>query len=66
VRLAGEIARVTEEVRALGPLDWPAGDIVDVDGVNLDAAWEATGGDESGPPEVPGGANPDHAVEALQ
>jgi F420-non-reducing hydrogenase iron-sulfur subunit len=24
VRLANEIARVTEEVRALGPLDWPA------------------------------------------
>ena len=25
VRLANEIARVTEEVRALGPLNWPAG-----------------------------------------
>ncbi len=61
VRLAGEIARVTEEVRALGPLDWPAGDIVDIEGVNLDAAWEATGGDEGGPPEVPGGV-PDHAA----
>ena len=78
VRLAGEIARITEEVRALGPLDWPAGDIVDIDGVNLDAAWEATSdpdgslsGDEGGPPEAPGGVNPDHAaashpaVEAL-
>jgi len=69
VRLAGEIARITEEVRALGPLDWPAGDIVDIDGVNLDAAWEATSdpdgslsGDEGGPPEAPGGVNPDHAA----
>ena len=26
VRLAAEIARVTEEVRALGPLNWPNGD----------------------------------------
>jgi len=65
VRLAGEIARVTEEVRALGPLGWPAGDIVDIDGVNLDAAWEATGGDEGGPPESPGGVNPDHAAAEL-
>jgi len=62
VRLAGEIARVTEEVRALGPLNWPAGDIVDIDGVSLDAAWEATGGDAGGPPEAPGGVNPDHAA----
>jgi F420-non-reducing hydrogenase iron-sulfur subunit len=62
VRLAGEIARVTEEVRALGPLNWPAGDMVDIDGVNLDAAWEATGGDAGGPPEAPGGVNPDHAA----
>ena len=66
VRLAGEIARITEEVRALGPLDWPAGDIVDIDGVSLDAAWEATGGDEGGAPETPDGANPDHAVEAAR
>ena len=66
VRLAGEIARITEEVRALGPLDWPAGDIVDIDGVSLDAAWEATGGDEGGAPETPDGANPDHAVEAAK
>lgn len=71
VRLAGEIARVTEEVRALGPLDWPAGDlarrsIVDIDGVSLDTAWEATGGDAGGPPETAGGINPDHAAEAAQ
>jgi F420-non-reducing hydrogenase iron-sulfur subunit len=61
VRLAGEIARITEEVRALGPLDWPAGDL-DSDGVDLDAAWEATGGDADGPPATPGGVNPDHAA----
>ena len=72
VRLAGEIARITEEVRALGPLDWPAGEIVDIDGVDLDAAWEATGGDPDaspgdadGPPASPGGANPDHAAGPL-
>ena len=74
--ISGEVIVVdcasgAEEVRALGPLGWPAGDIVDIDGVNLDAAWEATGGDEGGPPEAPGGVNPDHAaashpaVEAL-
>jgi len=59
------------EVRALGPLDWPAGDlarrsIVDIDGVSLDTAWEATGGDAGGPPETAGGINPDHAAEAAQ
>ena len=62
VRLANEIARVTEEVRALGPLNWPAGH---VDGVTLDKAWEATGGDPGGPPATPGGANPQHAAAAL-
>jgi hypothetical protein len=62
VRLAGEIGRVTEEVRALGPLNWPAGDILDIDGGDLDAAWEATGGDADGPPATPGGANPEHAA----
>jgi F420-non-reducing hydrogenase iron-sulfur subunit len=63
VRLAGEIARVTEEVRAIGPLNWPVGEIVDMDAIDLEKAWEATGGDADGPPEIPGGANPDHAVE---
>jgi F420-non-reducing hydrogenase iron-sulfur subunit len=69
VRLAGEIARVTEEVRAIGPLNWPAGDIVDVEGVDLEKAWEATGGDPDaspsdadGPPEAAGDVNPDHAA----
>ncbi len=71
VRLAGEIARVTEEVRAIGPLDWPVGQIVDVDEVDLEKAWEATGGDAGGPPEAPGGENPDHdagtpAAEAVR
>jgi F420-non-reducing hydrogenase iron-sulfur subunit len=66
VRLASEIARVTEEVRALGPLNWPAANIVDIDSVNLDTAWEATGGDAGGPPEAPGGVNPDHAMEAAR
>jgi F420-non-reducing hydrogenase iron-sulfur subunit len=63
VRLANEIARVTEEVRALGPLNWPAGS---VDGADLDAAWEATGGDPGGPPDDPGGPNPSHAAEVAK
>jgi F420-non-reducing hydrogenase iron-sulfur subunit len=62
VRLANEIARVTEEVRALGPLNWPAGDLVEMDGVSLEGAWEATGGDAGGPPAEPGGVNPEHAM----
>jgi len=66
VRLAGEIARVTEEVRALGPLGWPVGNLVDIDDVDLDAAWQATGGDAGGPPPAPGGVNPDHAAETAQ
>jgi F420-non-reducing hydrogenase iron-sulfur subunit len=66
VRLAGEINRVTDEVRALGPLNWPAGNIVDLDGVDLDAAWEATGGDAGGPPETPGGVNPQHAAATAE
>jgi len=64
VRLANEITRVTEEVRALGPLDWPANKVPNNDGVSLDAAWEATGGDAGGPTDSPGGPNPDHALEA--
>jgi F420-non-reducing hydrogenase iron-sulfur subunit len=64
VRLAGEIARVTEEVRAVGPLNWPVGQIVDMDAVDLEKAWEATGGDADGPPEMPGGTNPEHAAAA--
>ena len=66
VRLAGEINRVTDEVRELGPLNWPAGNLVDLDGADLDAAWEATGGDAGGPPETPGGANPQHAAGAAR
>jgi F420-non-reducing hydrogenase iron-sulfur subunit len=66
VRLAGEIARMTEEVRAIGPLNWPAGEIVDIDGADLESAWEATGGDAGGPPETPGGLNPEHGVEAAR
>jgi F420-non-reducing hydrogenase iron-sulfur subunit len=66
VRLASEIARVTEEVRALGPLNWPAGNIVDIDSVNLDAAWEATGGDAGGPPAMPDGVDPEHEAEVAQ
>jgi len=30
--------------------------------VDLEAAWEATGGDAGGPPETAGGVNPDHAT----
>jgi F420-non-reducing hydrogenase iron-sulfur subunit len=65
VRLAGEINRVTDEVRALGPLNWPAADIVDIEGVDLEKAWEATGGDAGGPPEMAGGANPEHAAASA-
>jgi F420-non-reducing hydrogenase iron-sulfur subunit len=64
VRLAGEIGRITEEVRALGPLGWPAAGLVDVDDVDLDRAWEATGGDAGGPPAEPGGEGPEHAAAA--
>jgi len=65
VRLAGEIARVTEEVRALGPLNWPAttSQLAEID---LENAWEATGGDAGGPPAEPGGVNPQHAAEAKR
>ena len=66
VRLANEIARVTEEVRALGPLDWPSGELSDLEEVELDKAWEATGGDPGGPPTQPGGVNPEHATEAKR
>ena len=66
VRLANEIARVTEEVRALGPLNWPARDQTGLDGVALDSAWEATGGDPGGPPAAPGGKNPKHGREAKR
>ena len=66
VRLAGEIARVTEEVRALGPLNWPADRVVEMESVDLDKAWEATGGDAGGPPATPGGANPEHEAEAMR
>jgi F420-non-reducing hydrogenase iron-sulfur subunit len=65
VRLAYEIVTMTEEIRDLGPLNWPAGDIVDIEGVDLDKAWEATGGDAGGPPETPGGTNPEHAAQAA-
>ncbi len=60
VRLANEIARITEEVRALGPLDWPARDTTGLDDVELDTAWQATGGDPGGPPKSPRGKNGGH------
>jgi F420-non-reducing hydrogenase iron-sulfur subunit len=65
VRLALEIVRVTEEVRDLGPLNWPAttSQLAEID---LENAWEATGGDAGGPPAEPGGVNPQHAVEAKR
>jgi F420-non-reducing hydrogenase iron-sulfur subunit len=66
VRLANEIARVTEEVRALGPLNWPARNAAGLDDVALDTAWEATGGDPGGPPTTPGGANPEHGRKAKR
>jgi F420-non-reducing hydrogenase iron-sulfur subunit len=64
VRLANEIARVTEEVRALGPLNWPAGDLVDLGAADLDKAWQATGGEAGGPPATPGGTSSEAAAEA--
>jgi F420-non-reducing hydrogenase iron-sulfur subunit len=71
VRLAYEIVTMTEEIRDLGPLNWPTGDlarrsIVDIESVDLEHAWEATGGDAGGPPETPGGANPQHAAESAE
>ena len=66
VRLAGEIARVTEEVRDLGPLNWPAASIVDLDAADLEHAWEATGGDPGGPPATAGGVNPEHGVAPAE
>jgi F420-non-reducing hydrogenase iron-sulfur subunit len=66
VRLAGEIARVTEEVRALGPLNWPAPNVAGLDTVSLDGAWAATGGDPTGPPDSAGGKNPEHGTEAKR
>ena len=66
VRLAGEIARITEEVRALGPLNWPKRDTEGLDDMSLDTAWQATGGDPGGPPAKPGGKNPRHGAEAKR
>jgi F420-non-reducing hydrogenase iron-sulfur subunit len=63
-QLALKIVTFTEEIRALGPLNWPAGDLVDLDDVSLEMAWQATGGDASGPPEIPGGVSPEHAEVA--
>ena len=56
VHLAAEIARVTDEVRALGPLDWPTDAAADA-GIDLDSAWEATGGTEAD--LAPAGADPE-------
>jgi len=66
VRLANEIARVTEEVRALGPLNWPTRDHTGLDDVTLDSAWEATGGDPAGPPPEPAGASRKRGAEAKR
>jgi len=66
VRLAGEIARVTDEVRALGPLNWPAGNMVDLDAFDLDTAWEATGGDAGERPATPDEADPAPAAEVAR
>jgi F420-non-reducing hydrogenase iron-sulfur subunit len=65
VRLANEIARITEEVRALGPLSWPAGDVVELGAVDLERAWEATGGAPAAP-AAPGGENPEHAADVTR
>jgi F420-non-reducing hydrogenase iron-sulfur subunit len=64
VRLANEIARITEEVRALGPLNWPAGKLVDLDAADLEEAWQATGGEAGRPPAGPGGPSPEAVLEA--
>jgi F420-non-reducing hydrogenase iron-sulfur subunit len=62
VRLANEIARVTEEVRALGPLNWPAGSLTDLDLGELDEELEPVG-DDHGHAPAPVQARPDEAVE---
>jgi F420-non-reducing hydrogenase iron-sulfur subunit len=50
VRLANEISRVTEEVRALGPLNWPDGRLADLDLGELDGQLEAGDDDHGGAP----------------
>lgn len=50
-QLALKIVNFTEEIRELGPLNWPAGDLVDLEGVQLEDAWAATGGDDETPAE---------------
>jgi F420-non-reducing hydrogenase iron-sulfur subunit len=57
-QLALKIVNFTEEIRELGPLNWPAS--TGTDGLSLEHAWEATGGDPAGPPEAPGGTSPEH------
>jgi F420-non-reducing hydrogenase iron-sulfur subunit len=41
VRLAAEIARVTEEVRALGPLHWPTSQIAETESAKLETVKAA-------------------------
>jgi F420-non-reducing hydrogenase iron-sulfur subunit len=50
VRLANEITRVTEEVRALGPLNWQAPGLDGLDLDELDEELEPTGGDHGHAP----------------
>jgi F420-non-reducing hydrogenase iron-sulfur subunit len=64
-QLAQKIADFTAEIRELGPLDWPAPPVEELDGVSLEQAWEATGGEAGGPPEEPGGVNPEHGAAAA-
>jgi F420-non-reducing hydrogenase iron-sulfur subunit len=64
VRLANEIARVTEEVRALGPLNWPADGLAGLDLADLDAIPESTAGDPQPGPAPATQTRPRRAVEA--
>ena len=59
-RLADEITRITEEVRALGPLNWTAASVADVDGSSSTRRWQATRGDAGGAAPGSGRSRPGH------
>lgn len=55
-QLALRIGAFTEEIRELGPLDWRAGELVNLDDVRLEEAWAATGGQAGDPDAAPAAA----------
>ncbi len=67
LRLADEIATFVEEVRALGPLNWPAPEALPE--IDLEEAWRSTGGgaqDEAAPVQPEQGRELAAAGEALR